>query len=436
MDRMPWIVTMFIASIHYVAAVAPSDATTSNRSNSTDSPSPPQTTGFITTDHYTPDALGFISYGFDVFNAELSSSPILDNDFSASDLEAITGSNEYSYDQFKFDYDYDSFSAFVHQDATNIQISYSTSNNEAYGSLSGTRQSVRAAVTMTQYYIYTLRLRLAAQQLSTVAANKLHWNRDFLNNFRILPSEYVGDEDDLDDFKEFWLTYGTHIFKSVELGGIIEGTIVADKCSVSGTFESEEEYLICLNAQYKGYAVDDCAAYGNDFAFKGITASGGETDTFIPVLNAFNDGDKLGAFNNWTNSLSLSNYHVVGGNVDGIWNVIEDAIDLAVPEGNHTLNDYSARTLSDDEWKAIATAMESAFDDYSERLIAEQNSVHDCDVGPINCYGQGMVAEEDCVCVECDSVAECCGLAADGVADKSELSLSAIIVMAITGWCL
>ena len=224
----------------------------------------------------------------------------------------------------------------------------------------------------------------------------------------------------------------------MELGGIIEGTIVADKCSVSGTFESEEEYLICLNAQYKGFVDDDCVVSGDDFvasafAFKGITASGGETDTFVPVLNAFNEGDKLGAFNNWTNSLSLSNYHVVGGNVDGIWNVIEDAIDLAEPEGNHTLNDYSARTLSDDEWKAIAAAMESAFDDYSERLIAEQNSVHNCDGGAINCHGQGTVSEEDCVCVECSSAAVCCGLAVEALADESGLSDTELLIVYVAG---
>ena len=226
---------------------------------------------------------------------------------------------------------------------------------------------------------------------------------------------------------------GTHIFKTIELGGIIEGTIVSDKCSVSGTFESDEEYLICLNAQYKGSQLDECQISDNNsmsaaFAFKRITASGGEIDTFVPVLNAFSDGEKLDAFNNWTNSLSLSNYHVVGGNVDGIWNVIENAVDL----GNHTLNVHASKTLSDDEWRAIATAMESAFDDYSEELIAEHNSVHDCDGGAIDCHGAGQIMLEDCVCGQCSSAAVCCGLEEKAKTDESGLSQIEIVGLAVS----
>ena len=72
-----------------------------------------QTAELITTDKSTQDSLGFVSYGFDVFTAELSSSPILDTNFSESELKSVAESGSYSYDQFKFDHDYASFSKFV-----------------------------------------------------------------------------------------------------------------------------------------------------------------------------------------------------------------------------------------------------------------------------------------------------------------------------------
>ena len=46
---------------------------------------------------------------------------------------------------------------------------------------------------------------------------------------------------------------GTHIVKSAELGGMIQGSVVANKCTVEKSFESIEEYEVCLNGAYNGY---------------------------------------------------------------------------------------------------------------------------------------------------------------------------------------
>jgi len=395
--------------------------------------------------------LDLISYGFNMITAKLSGSLILDNDFLDSDIEAVsTSGGQCSYDSMKFNDDYSAFSSFAQQDSAKISTNYGNSDGgEATGSLSENRQQTRTAAKTAQYYIYTMKTECAKGRISVGAANQLHWNYNFINNFRILPRNY-SNEEDLEDFTSFWSSFGTHIFKSIELGGIIEGTIVASKCTVASTFASEEDFQACLNAQYNGIDLESCQSSGTQsqedssistaFESKRIVAKGGDLSSFASIVEQFDSEDKSGDFNDWINSLSLDNYNVVGGNTEGIWKVIEDAIDLKP----HTLNDASSVALSDDEWRAIAMAMEDAYDDYAEQIAAEHNSVDDCNYasGSFECE-TGSLDEADCVCTSCSSALECCGLIAAASEEESWwkqyrlyicIPGSVVLLCCIVGW--
>lgn len=188
---------------------------------------------------------------------------------------------------------------------------------------------------------------------------------------------------------------------------------------MANTFASEEEFQACLNAQYNGVELESCqssstqtqddSSISTAFESKRIVAKGGDLSSFASIVEQFDSEDKSGEFNEWINSLSLENYVVVGGNTDGIWKVIEDAVDLTP----HTLNDASSVALSDDAWRSIAWAMEDAYDDYAAQLAAEQNSMEECDTasGSFECES-GSLDEADCVCTSCSSALECCGLIA------------------------
>jgi len=381
-----------------------------------------------------PDCFQFINHGFNCFTAELSSA-VLNEQFAESDGEDVAGYSFESEDAI-FDQDYDAFSQFAHQDALNIHGDYrSTNSYAAFGSLSQNRQSARSAVQSQQYYIYTMRMRIPQKTLNWEQEDRLIWTNGFINNLRVLPRDY-STGDDLERYIEFWTTYGTHIFKSVELGGFVEGTVVADKCIITDIFNNATLYHECLNAQYRGIALTQCQGYDSEtsIARKRIVAKGGDLSTFGSMVAEFHDDNKVTEFGDWADSLSPDNYQVVGGLIKGIWFTVKQAILLAVPAGNHTLNDYSAEWLSDDEWTAIAEAMESAFDDYSERLDAEQNYLGECGES-FSCFGGGDFKVEDCQCLEC-TPAVCCGLeVADSVSTiKVQGFMTLIITLFVVCW--
>jgi len=340
-----------------------------------------------------------ISYGFNMFTAELSGSPILITNFTTSDIETVSLSDECSFDALEFSSALDSFSEYAEQDALDIEAYYDAVSNPATGSMSSHRTSTRLTVQNVQYYIYTMKMQCVTGQLSIGAANELEWTSNFLNYFRILPRNYTPG-DDLEDFTSFWKSFGTHILQTTEVGGSIESVVVADKCSVEHSYDGRpSEFGECLNAYYQGDDTVDC---DYDIETTQFLVSGGSSGTAL-ILQDF--GDKTPSdFSAWADSLDANNLNVVGGKVAAIWDVIDDAISM----GNHSLNDGLSTTLSDDEWMAIATAMESAYDDYSDQLNAERNAFVDGECDDIDCGGSDNLDTADCVC-DCESVGVCCG---------------------------
>ena len=217
------------------------------------------------------------------------------------------------------------------------------------------------------------------------------------------------------------------------MGGKIESVVVADKCSVEHSYDSPSEYGECLNAYYRG---DDAVDCDSEIEIQQFLVSGGSSGTAL-ILQDF--GDKTPSdFTAWTDSLDANNLNVVGGKVDAIWDAIDDAILM----GNHTLNDGLSTTLSDDEWMAIATAMESAYNDYADQLDAESNAFVDGECDDIDCGGSGELDTADCVC-DCESVGVCCGfdddsrnsngVQMDGTLLVAGIAISVILVLCCIG---
>merc|ERR1719242_2271813 len=239
------------------------------------------------------------------------------------------------------------------QDSSSIALGFSARLFGAMGSLSTTRTDTRSAAKSDQSYIYNMELSCTKARASITDLSSSRWDLGFLNAMKILPESYA-EGDDLDNFVEFWETYGTHMMKSVKLGGSIVGSIVANKCSVQTSFGSASEYEVCLNAAYKGVLGSPCAAVGSSslqtqsvetaIESKRIVVKGGDS-SFSDIFTNFED--KSADFDDWINTLQDHPY-VVGGNLDEI----QDAILV----GNHSLNLGLPRALSDDEWMRIAEA--------------------------------------------------------------------------------
>jgi len=373
------------------------------------------------------DSLDFINYGYNVFVAELSTLTITNEAFTEDDVLRINGEDITS-EQFEFNSDFASFSKFAASDAGNVDTEFNINDgNGAYGSLSLNRQRARATVTTTQYFMSTVRLRDPRSRLVMGEFSEMQWTSEFLDHLVELPRNYtVGD--DLEMYKYFWNKFGTHLFNSIELGGIVAGTVVSDKCYVAGSFADEAQYTMCLNDLWsgKGPTQTECEDFSTDFAMKRITARGGDLIAFTSVVDSFDiDQEKLANFENWIDGLSLANYHVVGGQVQEIGYGLRQSIVI----GDHTLNNYSSTALGDDEWMAIAEAMESAFDDYSDELNAIENNVN-CDEDQFNCFG-GIFENEDCICHDCTEAGWCCGLSQDeSPMNTLPTSIVAVIVVA------
>jgi len=361
----------------------------------------------------TPETLEFINYGLNSLTVEQSTSAILANEFVIGDLEGVTSSPTSIYEDLKFRYHVGSFAEYSEQDALTIGIEFVSSLDDvfaAFGSLSDNRQQSRNAITEMQYHIYQVRKRFPVKQLVSPSYNEMLWTSNFINRLRILPQSYTTG-DDLGDYRNFWNQFGTHVFSTVELGGIIDGILIADRCSIEDTFGDTDQYLECLNAQWKSVELDDDQCdqdVEESVADRWIRVRGGNSSSLNAIITEFNNEDQVTVYDDWLFSLydsvdAVDHYQVVGGQADGIWKAIE----MAIVFGDHKLNNASSTALSDDEWTAIAAAMESAFTDYAQQLDEDENTVTCPDA--FNCY-EGLFKEEDCQCTECSDVLSCCGL--------------------------
>jgi len=369
-------------------------------------------------------------YGYNMFKTEMSGNPVLDESYMEDNRGSFNDEQqECAYSSLEFTDSYSSFSDFVREDSLSVAADFSAVASDTLGSLSPTRTSVRSKAADSQYYIYEMKMTCIRARMSIGNANTLKWNSDFLDSFSTMPSVY--DSSQLHKFYvEFWETYGTHLLKSAELGGSIKGTVVANKCSVGSAYENEMAFQACLNSEYAQVPVEGCAGTSSTstggstaesaLESKSIVVKGGDS-SFNQIVQNFDD--KSADFDAWINSLDSKPY-IIGGNVDELWHIVEEAIRL----GDHYLND-GKNQLTDDEWTAIAQAMESAYADYQTELDVKYNSFTGGECS-IECNDVGIVNEHDCTCSGCGSVSECCSMVGL-VASAPSVSYSVALVVCV-----
>eukprot|EP01083_Nonionella_stella_P220873 789750_1 len=136
-------------------------------------------------------------------------------------------------------------------------------------------------------------------------------------------------------------------------------------------FADSQEYQACLNGAYKGMEAGLCSA-ASDSSFTSqsvansikntrIVVNGGDTTQFTTIFNSFED--KTNEFQEWIDEL-VDLAYIIGGNVNEIHDVIQATITL----GNHQLNQHLSTPVDDDTSLSIASALESAYDDYALAL--------------------------------------------------------------------
>eukprot|EP01084_Bolivina_argentea_P284691 487985_1 len=194
--------------------------------------------------------------GFNIFTAEIADTPILNIDYIA-DMKDIVSSEgaSCSYSSLTFDSQYDSWSSYTKSNSGSISASYQTDNSGAGGSASITRTTLKTYAQSGQYYIYSLGLDCRVTTAAFKGLNKLFFTDNFIHSLLLLPQQFNGN---LEEYIEFWETYGTHIFKSGTLGGSISGATVVNKCEIENNFQSNTQYKACLNGAYKGVEVEGC----------------------------------------------------------------------------------------------------------------------------------------------------------------------------------
>eukprot|EP01083_Nonionella_stella_P110193 322285_1 len=375
--------------------------------------------------------------GFNIFTTSQSGSPIFDSDYVSANTESYsTEGSSCAYSSLQFDSQYAHFSDFAVSHAASIQAAYQSGDTYgAGGSLSGTRTETRSYAESAQYYIYSMDFECIAATASIVELNEVHWNTNFIKALMILPTEY-STGDDLEEYIDFWNSYGTHIFESALLGGSISGAVTSSKCSVAKSFVTSDEYELCLNAAYKGVSIDGCksvddsssvsTALSESIQNKWIEVKGGDASKYESIFNSF--GCKTFGFGSWITDLGTYP-GIIGGNVMEIHDAIQRAIKLGQTLGQHNLNlgliagGYSV--VDDDTFLSISDALEAAFDDYAKQLAAEYNYFGKGECS-IDCNGYTHNTTE-CVCAGCNSVKQCCG-----IDDANRFALNFTVM--ICGW--
>eukprot|EP01083_Nonionella_stella_P060617 158216_1 len=352
-----------------------------------------------------------LAKGFNIFTATSSGSLILDEDLMQNITETYsTDGSSCTYSSLQFSDQFSFYSEYAKSDSQSIASGFSTEAFSAGGSLSTARTKTQSYAKSGQYSIYSLDLKCIAATASVVEYNKLHWNSNFIDALRILPTEYESG-DSLEEFIAFWDAYGTHMFETAYFGGSIHGSVVSNKCAIERSFSSSTEYETCLNAAYKGIAVEGCsrvsdssssyAAISSSIENIYIEVKGGSLTTYQSIFNEFED--KETDFSKWLRQLA-SYPDVVGGNIDPI----HDAIQRATKLGGHLLNSAlsSANAMTDEEWLAIADALEAAYVNYAKELANKHNYFEKGECSA-TCNGHESNATE-CVCIGCKNALDCC----------------------------
>eukprot|EP01083_Nonionella_stella_P022614 62533_1 len=352
--------------------------------------------------------------GFNIWTLELSGNAILDIDHLVQNTESWTDEGgSCSLSSLEFASSYSSYTDYAEADATNIAGSYSSGETAAGGSLSSARTATKTYAGKEQSYIYSMDVSCGTATASLVAANAIYWNENFVHELRILPSLFSSIY--MDDYIDFWNSYGTHVMKSAELGGHVRGSIVSSKCNVMQSYGDAESYELCLNGAYKGVEAEGCAAESSSSSSNNTAAllvtktqidvKGGDVATFSTVFQTFKS--KSTDFQSWIIDLAVTP-DVIGGNFDEIHDVILNALDL----GSHQLNDdlSAENQLTDTQWRNIANALKEAYEERSAELIAaELFDTTECEIS--NCR-EGDVDTETCQCTGCGGN-DCCDPSTD-----------------------
>eukprot|EP01084_Bolivina_argentea_P284683 487975_1 len=363
--------------------------------------------------------------GYNIFTSKTSGNAITDINYIEENTESWTDEGSTcSLSSLEFTTSFTSYSQYASYDTQSIGAGFSTSKYGAGGSLSTTRTQTKYYSSLSQSYIYVLDLTCVSAVASVVAYNEIIWSANFVNNLRILPISLTdtgtiistNDLDLLEPWIDFWNAFGTHLISTAELGGSIHGTITADKCNVEHMFSNSQAYQVCLNGAYKGISVEGCyeegysSSSGDNFQSSvtntQITVKGGDNSQFTNVFNQF--GSKENDFQFWITQLQEFP-DIIGGNLDEIHDVIQQTIKL----GNHKLNNHlSAENYVDDNtWIAIADAMESAYNAYSQYLKDNDPVFGDTQCS-LNCQ-EGEVETLSCSCNLCNDNLGCCPERAD-----------------------
>eukprot|EP01084_Bolivina_argentea_P163901 285057_1 len=374
--------------------------------------------------------------GFNIFKASTSGNAILDINYPNINIESWTNEGaECSYASLEFSTSFTTYAKYAETDSQSIAIGFSVPFlGGSGGSLSRERSETRSFSASAQSLIYTMNLRCKSGEASVTSYDHIHFSGNFIKNLKTLPRSFdENNTNDLEKYIDFWDTFGTHLIKTAELGGLIRGAITVDKCVVERTYSDSSVYKACLNGVYKGIETEDCYSSHssstasnsatNAIINKQISVSGGDNSQFTNVINEF--GDKENDFQNWISDLGISP-DIVGGNLDEIHDVIQQAVAI----GSHNLNDPLNERLDDNEWLQIALALKNTYEMYSKMLSDQDGFVNTQCV--VDC-GEGTLDKDICVCSQCDSISKCCGLIADG--SNSMLNVNKDFICIIISVC-
>merc|ERR1719295_745493 len=365
-----------------------------------------------------PYALNVFS-GFNIFTAEISAMRPLDTNYASEMIK--TSSPEASvceYSSMDFEQGTSSFSEYSEQFGIELSGDYGLGLTDALGgagSLSYQHTETRSYSSQGDYQIFEMDFECTFFKVELQNFASYYWDVDFIYALSQLPRNYTISN--RADFAKIWERYGTHIFKSARLGGSIKGTTVMSSCKLEEAFEDSTSLDACLSAQYKGINGSACASASDSFkegstfstSLKNtqIVVKGGSGSGYSDIFSAF--GDKSGDFDEWVSELTDYPY-VIGGTLVSYQDAIVEALDsnLAEHQLDLPLLANGIDPLGDD-WRFVAAALNSAFDDYSSYLDETQNSFNasGCDAFD-ECDALGLsVDTTDCKC-DCSGVEECC----------------------------
>eukprot|EP01084_Bolivina_argentea_P033829 62542_1 len=353
-----------------------------------------------------PGYMQFVK-GMNIFFNQLSDKNVLDVSYIKENTASWAVQNTTCpMSLLEFDSMFESYVKYASSDLTSISDAYSSTDSAAAGCLSSIRTTTKTYAISEQSYIYKMHLECSTTISSIVAYNNVHWDEQFVNGLKSLPTSFNSA---IDDYIDFWNSFGTHLITIGKLGGSIHGVITADKCNIEKTFNGSDTYQARLNAEYNGIGSEGSdvitSSVGDVITNKQFIVRGGDIATdFVSIFNSF--GNKSDGFQTWSDSLYLYP-DMIGGNIHTIHNVIKETINL----GNHKLNDVLSVAIEDDTWLNIANALQSAYTLYSQQLMSNDTTISDGQCA-LKC-NNGILNSRTCQCIDCSSDGKCCGFDAD-----------------------